>query len=161
MLLSYNIVAKIKWPNDIYSKNGKIAGILIENAIQNDKIKYSVLGVGLNVNQEVFPENISNPSSMMIELKVPLNREDVLKKLLKSIEYWINKLYFQDLDIIKDQYEQQLLFRNKLKEFYAGDDIFAGTIKGINETGQLLIADKSNSVKAYNFKEVKYYLKKK
>ena len=160
MLLSYNIVTKIKWPNDIFTSNGKIAGILIENAIQNDKIKYSVLGTGLNVNQEIFPENISNPTSMMIEQKGLLNREDVLKKLLESIEYWIYKLYNQDFNIIKDQYEQQLLYRNQLKEFYAGDDIFAGTIKGINETGQLLIADKSNSVRAYNFKEVMYYQKK-
>lgn len=156
MLLFYGIVAKIKWPNDIYTSNGKIAGILIENAIQNDIIKYSVLGIGLNVNQEVFPENISNPTSMKIELKRVNDRENVLKKLLESVEYWINKLYDQDFNMIKNQYEQQLLFRDQLKEFHAGDDIFSGIIKGINEIGQLLIADESNSIRAFNFKEVKY-----
>lgn len=160
MLQFYNIDARIKWPNDIYTNNGKIAGILIENGIQNDEIKYSVLGIGLNVNQKVFPEDIPNPTSMKIELKTLYNREIVLKKLLESIEIWFTKLYELNLNMIKNQYEQKLLFRDQLKKFYAGDNIFFGTIKGTNDNGQLLIADESNTIRAFNFKEVKYYHKK-
>ena len=160
MLQFYNIDARIKWPNDIYTKNGKIAGILIENGIQNDEIKYSVLGIGLNVNQKIFPEDIKNPTSMRIELETVNNRETVLKKLLVSVEYWFNKLYDLNLNMIKNQYEQKLLFREQIKKFYAGDDIFFGTIKGINDNGQLLIADESDTIRAFNFKEVMYYHKK-
>ena len=160
MLMFYNIDASIKWPNDIYTKNGKIAGILIENGIQNDEIKYSVLGIGLNVNQEIFPEYIQHPTSMRIELKTVNDLEAVLKKLLESLEYWFIKLYDLDFNMIKKQYEHKLLFRDQLKEFYQGDGIFSGTIKGINDYGQLLIADESDTIRAYNFKEVKYYHKK-
>lgn len=160
MLGSFGIVSKIKWPNDIYTNKGKVAGILIENAIQHDIIKYSVLGIGLNVNQDIFPENISDPTSMKIELKSINDREKVLKKLLESLEYWFNKLYDQDFNTLKTQYEKHLLYKDQPKEFYEGDDLFSGTIKGVNENGQLIIAVKSGRIKAYNFKEVKYYLKK-
>ena len=156
MLCDFQIDARIKWPNDIFTNQGKIAGILIENAIQGDKIKYSVLGTGLNVNQEVFPENIPTPTSMRIELKTTLHLETVLKKLLKSIEYWFIKLYESRFDLIKDHYEQQLMFINQSREFYAGNEVFSGTIKGINDTGQLLIADRFNKIRTFNFKEVAY-----
>ncbi|HTB31251.1 MAG TPA: biotin--[acetyl-CoA-carboxylase] ligase, partial [Bacteroidia bacterium] len=55
---------KIKWPNDIYVKNCKIAGILIENILEQSTMKYSVVGVGLNVNQVVFDPSIPNPISL-------------------------------------------------------------------------------------------------
>ena len=156
MLRFHKIDAKIKWPNDICTNNGKIAGILIENAIQSDRIKYSVLGTGLNVNQEIFPEDIPNPTSMRIELKAVQHLETVLKKSLESIENWFIKLYELKFNLIKDQYEQQLLFRNQSKNFYAGKEVFSGTIKGINDAGQLLVEDRFNKIRTFGFKEIAY-----
>ncbi len=156
MLHHYQIGAGIKWPNDIYTVKGKIAGILIENAIQGNRIKYSVLGTGLNVNQEHFPEDIPNPTSMKIELKTVYHPEMVLKKSLESIEKWFIKLYNLDFDLIKNRYEEHLLFRNQSRKFSSGREVFTGTIKGINETGQLLIADRVNNIRTFNFKEVEY-----
>lgn len=158
MLQTYNISASIKWPNDIFTNTGKIAGILIENAIQKNKIKYSVLGLGLNVNQEIFPEDIQNPTSMKTELKTASDRETVLKKLLESVEHRLKKLYHLDLKMIKAQYEQKMLFRNQLKRYYTDDEVFSGTIKGVNDAGQLLIADESNTIRTFNFKEVRYII---
>lgn len=156
MLHHYQIGAGIKWPNDIYTVNGKIAGILIENAIQGDRIKYSVLGTGLNVNQEHFPEDIPNPTSMKIELRTVHHPGKVLKQSLESIEKWFIKLYDRKFDMIKNRYEEHLMFRNQSRKFSAGREVFSGTIKGINETGQLLIDDGINNIRTFNFKEVEY-----
>lgn len=156
MLHQYQIGAGIKWPNDIFTVNGKIAGILIENAIQGDRIKYSVLGTGLNVNQEHFPEDIPNPTSMKIELKTHHDPGKVLKQSLESIEKWFIKLYDRNFDMIKNRYEEHLMFRNQSRKFSAGREVFSGTIKGINETGQLLIDDGINNIRTFNFKEVEY-----
>ncbi|MBN2214423.1 MAG: biotin--[acetyl-CoA-carboxylase] ligase [Bacteroidales bacterium] len=158
MLHSYKINAGIKWPNDIYTGKGKIAGILIENAIQVDKIRYSVLGTGLNVNQVIFPEDIPNPTSMRIEIKTVHHLETVLKRSLESIEKWFIQLYEQNFDEIKRRYEQQLLFRGQVREFYADDRVFSGTIKGINDAGQLIITDRFNKTRTFNFKEVTYII---
>jgi BirA family biotin operon repressor/biotin-[acetyl-CoA-carboxylase] ligase len=152
----FGIDARIKWPNDICTNNGKIAGILIENAIQNNELKYSVIGIGLNVNQEIFPEEIPNPTSMKIELNTINDREIILKKLLQSTENWLLKLYDMNFNLIKERYEQLLLFKNQVKKFCAGKDIFSGTIIGINDTGQLLIADESDTIRTFSFKEVMY-----
>jgi BirA family biotin operon repressor/biotin-[acetyl-CoA-carboxylase] ligase len=156
MLRLNKIYARIKWPNDVFTNKGKIAGILIENAIQGDKIKSSILGIGLNVNQEIFPDEITNCTSMRIELKTIINREIVLRELLESVEYWFGKLYDQDFGFIKNRYEQLLLFKNQCKIFYSGGDYFSGTIKGINESGQLFIEDENHVVRTFGFKEVEY-----
>ena len=103
-----------------------------------------------------FPEDIPNPTSMRIELKAVQHLETVLKKSLESIENWFIKLYELKFNLIKDQYEQQLLFRNQSKNFYAGKEVFSGTIKGINDAGQLLVEDRFNKIRTFGFKEIAY-----
>ena len=93
---------------------------------------------------------------MKIELKTVHHPEKVLKKSLESIEKWFIRLYDQDFDLIKNRYEEHLLFRNQSRKFSAGREVFSGTIKGINETGQLLIADGVSNIRTFNFKEVEY-----
>ena len=54
----------VKWPNDILSANKKIGGILIENTVKGKKINNSIIGIGLNVNQEKFPDSLKNVTSL-------------------------------------------------------------------------------------------------
>lgn len=63
-LLSLGIECRIKWPNDIYVGGGKICGILIENILSGKYVRHSIIGIGLNVNQTVFPDDIPNPESI-------------------------------------------------------------------------------------------------
>lgn len=63
-LQSHKIDANIKWPNDILAGNKKIAGILIENSVLNDNLLYSLVGIGLNVNQQYFGSTLLNVQSM-------------------------------------------------------------------------------------------------
>ncbi len=77
---------KIKWPNDIYVKKCKIAGILIENVLEQSTIKYSVVGIGLNINQVIFDPSIPNPASLKMLTGKEFNMEDCLKQLCSFIE---------------------------------------------------------------------------
>lgn len=90
LLGKYGIYAKIKWPNDIYVGNNKICGILIENSITSDKIRWSIIGIGLNVNQTEFPEWIPNPTSMALEKKIKFNHHDLLVELTLIITSYHN-----------------------------------------------------------------------
>ena len=77
----------IKWPNDILSDHHKVSGILIENIIKSNKIDCSVIGIGLNVNQELF-EGLSKVSSMKSILGTPIDKDELLLKLIKNIQIY-------------------------------------------------------------------------
>ena len=66
-LASHGIEAKIKLPNDIYVDAKKICGILIENSICSNKMKWSIIGIGINVNQTTFPSSLPNPTSILLQ----------------------------------------------------------------------------------------------
>ena len=66
LLGRHGIEARIKWPNDIYAGDNKICGILIENSLKGMEIDWSIIGIGLNVNQTSFPEDLPNPTSMRL-----------------------------------------------------------------------------------------------
>ena len=81
-LSEYGIIADIKWPNDIYVGEKKICGILIENSLKGQSIDWSIIGIGLNVNQFNFPVNLPNPTSMFIctQEKSPYSLDELLGK---------------------------------------------------------------------------------
>lgn len=82
VLSKYGIEAKIKWPNDIYVGDKKICGLLIEHSLRGSSISWSIIGVGLNVNQTVFPSDLPNPTSMAIQSGVQNSLKDVLDDFL-------------------------------------------------------------------------------
>ena len=83
--------ATIKWPNDSYINNKKVAGILIENILQGNKIKHAIIGIGLNVNQDNFPANLKNVTS----LKQALHQDYNLMQILGEICAFIEARYLQ------------------------------------------------------------------
>ncbi len=84
LLAENDIEATIKWPNDIYVGDRKICGILIENSLAGKTIEWSIIGIGLNVNQTIFPERLPNPTSMMLQ-NASAGKEDYdLKTLLED-----------------------------------------------------------------------------
>ena len=102
-LESENIPALIKWPNDIYIHRKKIAGILIENSLNRNIIEYSVVGIGLNVNQEIFQSDAPNPTSMILETESVSDINNVFDKLLLVLENQLKILYNKKLEFIKNQ----------------------------------------------------------
>ena len=151
-LSNLNINAKIKWPNDILVNNKKIAGILINNIISKDLISYSVIGIGLNVNQHVFNKYIPMATSIFLETGLQNNIEKMQYKLLEQIKFDIVN-YFQSKNI-SSKYLDFLYRINKVSFFESGSQKFNGIIRGVEDSG-LLIVETENEIIKFNTKEIK------
>jgi BirA family transcriptional regulator, biotin operon repressor / biotin---[acetyl-CoA-carboxylase] ligase len=143
---------KIKWPNDIFYKNKKICGILIENSVKGRSIGHSVLGIGLNVNQNNFvvPGAISLSSIFSRDFDI----FDELEKLSVKIE----KRYFQlrnhELMELMTDYLHHMYWINEKHTFF-DQKFFNGTIIGISTLGKLQI-NTDSGIKEYGYKEVRF-----
>ena len=84
LLSRHEIKARIKWPNDTYAGDEKICGILIENSLKGSEIDWSIIGIGLNVNQTAFPEDLPNPTSMKLCTgnSNPYNTREILEEFM-------------------------------------------------------------------------------
>lgn len=142
---------KIKWPNDLVHGNSKIAGILIENQLDKDKIKNSIVGIGLNVNQSEFGD--FNASSLKNICFQEFNIQELILKLIHSLNEYFNVLLNKDYNFIQKAYEQNLWLFNEKSLFKDKDGEFKGQIIGISELGQLIVKKKSSIFK-YQFKEI-------
>ncbi len=144
----------VKWPNDIYVNDKKIAGILIENKLLGKQIESSIIGIGLNVNQTNFV-GAPNPTSLALECPnlCPFNIDDLLFKFLDIFKSY----YFesqQNEQEIKSKYFQNLYLLKKLHTFEDSIGQFDGFITNIAPDGRLLIVDTENKERWYYFKEV-------
>lgn len=149
----------IKWANDIYYKDKKIAGILIENSIQRDFIKHSVIGIGLNVNQETFSTNIPNP----ISLKNILHKEIDREKLLEEIHTNILALYSTySAEELHQEYLENLYRKDTYYPYKdtATNQVFKAKIESVALDGKLTLSTKNNIQKSYYFKEVEFLFNK-
>ena len=91
VLLEYDVPnLYIKWPNDIMSGKKKICGILIENTFSHSRIKNTIIGIGLNVNQEKFHKNLTNASSLKIILKKSIELEALMNTIINHINLKIS-----------------------------------------------------------------------
>jgi len=95
----------IKKPNDIYVKDKKIAGILIAHHIQGDELKYSVAGVGININQTQFDASLPNPTSLKLLIHKNLSREKILEEIVYFGKDYYNKLQNGALMDLENEYE--------------------------------------------------------
>jgi BirA family transcriptional regulator, biotin operon repressor / biotin---[acetyl-CoA-carboxylase] ligase len=133
---------KIKWPNDIYVKNCKIAGILIENILEQATLKYSVAGIGLNVNQVVFDPSLPNPISLKMLSGKEFNPEDCLKQLCSFIEKYYLELRTAGYGQIDEAYHNLLYRKGVWSDFNLKGEIIKGEITGVNPLGHLILKKK-------------------
>ena len=146
----------IKWPNDILVNSRKIAGILIENTIQSDFITNSVIGIGLNVNQEVFEEMPFRATSILIETSDNYPLETIISILIKHFDYWYTKLEINNIDDIDKEYLMYLYGLNIFLPFKKDNTIFEGMIIGVGDTGELFLRRKDGKILKLYFKEIEY-----
>ncbi len=142
----------IKWPNDLYFENQKIAGILIESNIKNTVLQSVVVGMGININQENF-SNLQATSLRNI-CNQPFELDDLLKNLLEHLEHRYFQLKKDQIATLKTEYARQLYWFGT-EHVFRDQREFTGIITGITEWGQLLIESKTG-IKSYNFKEVAF-----
>jgi len=149
---------KIKWPNDIYVDDKKIAGILIEQSVKGLFIESSVVGIGLNVNQVRFVSDAPNPVSMKQLTGKEFEIEVILDGLLKEIELWYDLLMQNAFSKIEIAYLENLFRMNAWHNYRTRDEEFTARIVGIGEFGQLQLELQSGETRSYLFKEVEFVL---
>ena len=134
--------ALIKWPNDIVINGKKICGILTEMSAQFDYINHIVVGIGINVHNESFPEEISQmASSLMIEAGGRrFHRAQIIAETMSYFEqYYDTFLKTQDLSALVREYDELLVNRNKSVRVLDPKEPFDGKAMGITPKGELIV----------------------
>lgn len=147
---------RIKWPNDILAGGKKMGGILIENVVTENKITRCIAGIGLNVNQEHFPGDLPNPTSLLLETGCQFDMTELLDQITARIEYWYNILCRGEFKIIDREYLNHLYGIHEIREFTRDDEKFMAKIAGIDQTGELILEMEDGSKNKFGFKEVIY-----
>ena len=150
--------SKIKWPNDIYFKDGKISGILIENSIMGENIESTVAGIGLNINQEMFAGHILNPVSLRLITGREYDRVICLKQLLTDLDVRYKQLLYGDRETLASEYIVRLYRYKEWCTYRSGDIIFTGRILNVTSSGRLQIGKKKGKVMEFSFKEIDFIL---
>lgn len=143
----------IKWPNDIYWRNFKLGGILIEHTLQGGRIKNSIIGVGLNVNQTVFTSGAPNPVSMKQVCEHNFDREQLLRDILDAFERFV-----KDPSKLKVWYMSKLYRQKGYHPYTDSDGVFMARIENVTDDGRLVLNDDNGRERRYAFKEVQFVI---
>ena len=147
---------KVKWPNDMYYLDKKLGGLLIENTLTGASIKSSVIGIGLNINQAEFSENISERATSVIQIlqkDVPLM--DIMAKIFMFMEKYYLILRAGKYSILQNDYLAKLYKLNVPALYKQDGAVFEGIIRGFESSGRLTVETKEG-LKSFNFKEIEF-----
>ncbi len=153
-----NVHASIKWPNDIYIENKKIAGILIETSIKGDSFFSGVVGIGLNLNQTEFSSELPNPVSLKMVNGIEYTIPDAAGELREIFMQLYLQLQSGAYDEIDSAYFNHLFCRNKWTWYKEGERLHEARIVGIGQYGQLLLENRSGQINSYFFKEIQFVI---
>ena len=143
---------KIKWPNDIYFGERKIAGILIENVLRGSEFEYCIIGIGLNVNQESFP-GVDRAVSMKLISGEEFDRNEILNSLLLSVDNYYTCIRNGEGLELKKKYHENLLGKGEERQFRTAGNEFTGIIQATDEHGRLIVWSPEKTYR-FNHKEV-------
>lgn len=130
---------KIKWPNDIYCRDRKAAGILIENIVRGQQWQFAVAGFGINVNQTLFPADLKNPVSLKLITEQNFDCVLLAKQLCNIFEHYLYQLYSGNDAEILNSYNAALYKQNEVSKFKQGSRIFSGVIRHVDAYGKIII----------------------
>lgn len=143
----------IKWPNDIYFQNQKVGGILIENVVNKSKLRASVVGIGLNVNQTNF-NNFPHATSLSLICGYKFNLSSLLLQLTHHVQRQYDRLHQEGAHGLQKDYLQYLYGLHEIKTFRDQEGTFQGIIQGIDEQGRLVIDRAHQERRHYNNQEI-------
>jgi BirA family biotin operon repressor/biotin-[acetyl-CoA-carboxylase] ligase len=155
----------IKWPNDIYWYDRKLCGILIENRLSGNRLRESIIGVGLNVNQEAFFSDAPNPVSLFQITRQQTNRNRLLNELLDAFSRRLqecSKMLQEDSTAFYDNLNREYnrrLYRNKGFHAYRDKEgTFEAELLTVEDDGTLVLSDRDHRQRRYAFKEVAFII---
>lgn len=147
---------KIKWPNDIYIRDQKTGGILIQNTITAHSLSSSIVGIGLNINQTEFHPDLPNPTSWKKVTDKHFRINEIRQTLFWCLETRYLQLRAGNYDQLKSDYLAALYRYAEVADFAAHGAVFSGKITGVSDTGLLEIVDESGALRKFDFKEVRF-----
>ena len=158
----------IKWPNDIYWQDKKVAGILIENAIIGNEVKYSIAGIGLNVNQTEWKSDAPNPVSLKQITRINYDLEELMYYLMDEFdedmkmttdELWA---YYRDHLYRREGFwpfvEREVSTAPTMNAEKGAEGIFLAKIENVRTNGEIELRDQNGNLRIYHFKQVRYVL---
>jgi len=155
-ILKDSFKIEVKWPNDILVENKKIAGILIENIIQGSKIKCTVTGIGINVNQTKFGKYPMPPTS----LKLLTGKNYVVREVISLLSKYLQKRYemlrHDTGGLLDGDYLSKLHKFQTMANYRAKGVSFRAKICGVDKYGKLLLETDHGHIEAFDFKEVEF-----
>ena len=162
---------KIKWPNDLYWRDRKAGGVLIENVIgslapiatalgigpeKSEAWKWSVVGIGININQTSFPVGLPNPVSLKQITGRNYEPVELAKELCSIIEENYQTLIAGNFETVFSKYLAHLYKKDEKVKLKKGNRVFETTIKGVSATGQLIT--QHSIEESFEFGEVEWIL---
>lgn len=146
----------IKWPNDIWVNNDKIAGLLLESSLTGNQIEFTVAGIGLNINQQRFLSNVPNPVSLNQLTGVNYDLPSSLEKLASDLDKRYKQLIGGNYGQIKKEYVSKLYRLNRWHEFRDKNGLYRGRVLTIGDYGRLIIERQNGEISEYSFKETEF-----
>jgi len=143
---------EIKWPNDIYYGDRKLCGILIENRLRSRIIKDSVIGIGINVNQEVFLSDAPNPVSLRQILGHEVKCDELLQAFLHQLDLTVSS------ETVGKDYRSRLYRRVGMHRYQDSSGEFCAKLSDVLDDGRLVLIDEDGVARIYSFKEVSYII---
>jgi BirA family transcriptional regulator, biotin operon repressor / biotin---[acetyl-CoA-carboxylase] ligase len=144
----------VKWPNDLYAGGGKLGGLLIENSIVQSRFRESLVGIGVNINQNVFRSDAPNPVSLHMLTGKEHSPDECLHEILTCYLHRYEQLRAGNYTVLLEDYYARLLGFNFWMYYQASDRKFRARIQGVRDTGELVLEHKSGVVEEFSFKEV-------
>ena len=144
----------IKWPNDIYWKDKKLAGILLENAIIGNEVKYTIAGIGLNVNQTEFVSDAPNP----VSLKQISGKEYAIDPLMQDLLEAVHTVLNEPEEAVWSEYKAHLYRREGYWPFADQNSTFEAQIEDVLPSGEIVLKDPEGKERIYHFKQIRYVL---
>ena len=148
--------ALIKWPNDIYVDGKKIAGILIEHVLRGEKLQHTIAGIGININQEHFPENIPHPTSFLRETGKIWDPEALMEEYWQTLYDQWHLCAISQSDYLNKQYINNLYQLNTFHNYRIQDSLVEAQITGVDEYGRLVLHTRAREEIVCGFKEIEF-----
>ncbi|MFO7934238.1 MAG: biotin--[acetyl-CoA-carboxylase] ligase [Bacteroidales bacterium] len=152
---SRDIPPRIKWPNDILISGGKIAGILIENGVTGQSLSHSIVGIGLNLNQTIYPPFDVPATSMVLETGRTEVPRKTAEQLYGHLRLRMDQLEQGEYGPLEKEYLELLYRIHEVSSFIEGDRTFRGIIRGVNPYGELLV-EEGGTTRAFGFREIRF-----
>lgn len=152
------VECRLKWTNDLYVGDRKMAGILIENTLRGDRVARSVVGIGFNINQVEFDPSLPNPTSLRAESGEERDREQILRRIVERVMVWYDMLP-DEAERIRESYNERLYRRGEWHTYrHTTGEEFTARIMQVAPRGELMLEDESGEVRGYQFREVEFVI---